>query len=202
MPNKRLSVGLFVVAGALVLAACDGSAAPDARQDAAGLDPAKCADPNFASAHTDFCVDNASVPETPAAEAATLSNGLKVRIISAKSETVDSNGYDSGPTASVLVTIATEITNTGNATFVFPTATSNVRAELLYGRNHAKATYSAIQKGGSTDLPEQLVAGGSVTITSTFTMRAGGADNVVFRFNPDNTTTDDITFTNVQTLYK
>ncbi len=191
MPNKKLAVGLFVVAGALILAACDGSAAPGA----AGLDPAKCADPNFAGAHTDFCVDNASVPET-------LSNGLKVRIISAKSETADSNVYDSGPTENVLVTIATEITNTGNATFVFPTAKNNVRAELLYGRNHAKATNSAIQKGGSTDLPEQLVAGRSVTMTSTFTMRAGGADNVVFRFNPDNTTTDDITFTNVQTLYK
>lgn len=198
MPNRRHSVGLFVAAGALVLAACDGSAAPDA----AGLDAAKCADPNFASAHTDFCVDNASEPETPAAEAATLSNGLKVRIISAKSEVVDSNGYDSGPTASVLVTITTEIANTGSATFVFPTAKGNARAELLYGRNHARATYSAVQKGDFTGLPEQLVAGKSATMTSTFTMRAGGADNVVFRFSPDTTTTDAITFTKVQTLYK
>ncbi|MFI7120225.1 hypothetical protein [Amycolatopsis sp. NPDC049868] len=185
-----------------MLAACDGSAAPGARQDAAGLDPAKCADPNFASTHTEFCVDNASAPETPATDAATLPNGLKVRIISAKSETTDSNVYDSGPTENVLVTIATEITNTGTAPFVFPTVKSNVRTELLYGANHAKATNSAVQKGNSTDLPEQLVAGGSVTMTSTFTMRAGGADNVVFRFNPDNTTADDITFTNVQTLYK
>ncbi|WP_146044331.1 hypothetical protein [Amycolatopsis sp. BJA-103] len=198
MLNTRLSVGLFVAAGALVLAACDSSAAPDA----ASLDPTKCADPNFASAHKDFCVDNASVPETPATEAATLSNGLKVRIVSAKSETVDSNAYDSGPTENVVVTIATEITNTGNATLVFPTAKSNVRTELSYGANHAKATNSAVQKSGPTDLPEQLVAGGSVTMMSTFTMRAGGADNVVFRFNPDSTTTDDITFTNVQTLYK
>lgn len=198
MPSKRPPVGLFVVASVLVLAACDGSAAPDAT----GLDPAKCADPNFTSAHTDFCVDNASVPETPAVEAATLSNGLKVRISSAKSETVDSKGYDSGPTESVLVTITTEITNTGSTTFVFPTTKGTVRAELLYGRNHAKATNSAVRKGDSTDLPEQLVAGRSVTMTSTFTMRAGGADNVVFRFNPDNTAASDVTFTNVQTLYK
>ncbi|RSM80472.1 hypothetical protein DL991_10095 [Amycolatopsis sp. WAC 01375] len=140
MPNRRLSVGLFVAAGALVLAACDSSAAPDA----AGLDPAQCAEPTFASAHTDFCVDKVAEPETPAAEAATLPNGLKVRIISGKSETVDSKGYDSGPTESVLVTITTEITNTGNATFIFPTAKGNVRAELLYGRNHAKATNSAV----------------------------------------------------------
>ncbi|MGW4829611.1 hypothetical protein ACWEOG_18655 [Amycolatopsis japonica] len=183
MPSKRRLAGLFIVAGALVLAACDGSAAPDARQDAVGL-------------------DNASEPETPAAEAATLSNGLKVRIISAKSETTDSDAYNSGPTEQVLVTIATEITNTGNATFVFPTTKGTVRAELLYGSNHAKATNSATRKDSPTDLPEQLVAGGSATVTSTFTMRSGGADNIVFRFNPDNTTTNDITFTNVQTLYK
>ncbi|WP_123798493.1 hypothetical protein [Amycolatopsis keratiniphila] len=189
MPDKRLSVGLFVVAGALALAACDGSAAPDA----AGLDPAKCADPNFASTHTEFCAGKTPNPETPATDTASLPNGLKVRIISAKSETADTNAYDSGPTENVLVTIATEITNTGNAPFLFPSTKSNVRTELLYGANHAKATNSAVQKGSSTDLPEQLVAGGSVTMTSTFTMRAGGADNVVFRFNPHKTTTDDVT---------
>ncbi|UMP04906.1 hypothetical protein [Amycolatopsis sp. EV170708-02-1] len=104
MSNRRLSVGLFVVACAVVLAACDGSAAPGA----ASLDPAKCADPNFAGAHTEFCVDNASNPETPATDAATLPNGLKVRIVSAKSVTADSNAYDSGPTENVLVTLATE----------------------------------------------------------------------------------------------
>ncbi|MBE1574776.1 hypothetical protein ACFORH_37375 [Amycolatopsis roodepoortensis] len=198
MPDKRLSVGLFVVAGALVLAACDGSAAPDA----AALDPAKCADPNFAGTHTEFCAGNAATPETPATDAAILPNGLKVRIVSARSETTDTNAYDSGPTVNVVVMITIEITNTGNAPFVFPPVKTNVRTELWYGANHGKATNSAVQQGNSTDLPGQLVAGGSVTMTSTFTMRAGGADNVVFRFNPDSATTDDITFTNVQALYK
>ncbi|KZB79644.1 hypothetical protein [Amycolatopsis regifaucium] len=73
--------------------------------------------------------------------------------------------------------------------------------QSCYGRNHAKATDSAVQKGDITGLPEQLAAGKAATMTSTYTMRAGGADNVVFRFSLDTTTTDDITFTKVQTLY-
>jgi hypothetical protein len=211
MPTKRLSVGLFAVAGALVLAACGGpdtaapaatSPAASATQQDAGLDPAKCADPNFLNEHKAFCVNNPPTISGPATAPLTLPGDVQVRVVSATSAPTDPKIYDSDPTENTLVTITTEISNRGNATFAFPPEGSAVRAELLYGADQYKATSWAVQEGGAADLPRQLVAGSSAKMTAKFTARKDGLNTVLFKFNPNSAATADATFNDVQALFR
>ncbi|MDT8915805.1 hypothetical protein [Amycolatopsis sp. PS_44_ISF1] len=211
MPTSRLSVGLFTVAGALVLAACGGtdtaapaapSPAPSVTQQDAGLDPAQCADPSFLNEHKAFCVNNPPTVSGPATAPLTLPGDIQVRVVSATSKPADPKIYDSDPTENTLVTITTEISNRGNTTFAFPPEGSSVRAELLYGADQYKATSWAVQEGGAADLPRQLVAGSSAKMTAKFTARKDGLNIAAFHFNPNSAATADATFNEIQTLFK